>query len=352
MAEAETRALWACSPTRPIRSSCPPGNVSVLPYGPRTAETAVGATGWPRCCHSGTRRRTPVIHIVLYYKLSIDNLSSRIRPTLRSVECLATFELGVSVVVERSPSFSFYPKDWLSDVKVRTMSHPARALYVDLLCFCWTEETLPADPVALAQLLGVPARTLGKWWPKLRACFEETDGRLRHPQLDREREDQAAWRAARAEAGRKGAARRWQSHRSAMAKPPPEHRTTQDETMAEDVPGDGTRTPEPMLGNGIAVRSSQFANVARFARNTHRGGEDSYQAVSQSVRRFLLEEPQLLMQEPPDWVELKEGAKDRCRADGVTWTRSAVIARAIDSELTKFRKGVGEVARKVKGTGQ
>ena len=207
-------------------------------------------------------------------------------------------------------------------------------------------------PVALAQLLGVPARTLGKWWPKLRACFEETDGRLRHPQLDREREDQAAWRAARAEAGRKGAARRWQSHRSAMAKPPPEHRTTQDETMAEDVPGDGTRTPEPMLGNGIAVRSSQFANVARFARNTHRGGEDSYQAVSQSVRRFLLEEPQLLMQEPPDWVELKEGAKDRCRADGVTWTRSAVIARAIDSELTKFRKGVGEVARKVKGTGQ
>ena len=67
------------------------------------------------------------------------------------------------------------------------------------------------------------------------------------------------------------------------------------------------------------------------------------------MRRFLVEKPHLLTQDPPDWVELKEGAKDQCRVDGVTWTHSELIARAIDSELAKFRKGVGELARRVKG---
>ena len=67
------------------------------------------------------------------------------------------------VATERSPSFSWYPKDWLSDVKVRVMSHAERAAYMDLLCFCWTEESLPADPTALAQLVGVSSRTFAKW---------------------------------------------------------------------------------------------------------------------------------------------------------------------------------------------
>ncbi len=268
------------------------------------------------------------------------------------------------VATERSPSFSWYPKDWLSDVTVRTMSHAERAAYVDLLCFCWIEDTLPAEPKALAQLLGVSPRMFARWWPKLRTCFEEEAGRLRHRRLDQERADQAKWRASRAAAGRKGAARRWHSHGIAMtqpaaedgdakARPMAEHAVADDTAIAEPVPeqamADDTAIDGPMLGNGIAVRCSQIAGTAREARNTHHGTSDSYHAVSRSVRAFLLDKSHLAAQDPPDWVELKEGAKDQCRADGVTWTHSEVIARAIDSELAKVRKGVGEVARRVRG---
>ena len=252
------------------------------------------------------------------------------------------------MATEKSPSFSFYPKDWLSDVTVRTMSHAERAAYVDLLCFCWTEDTLPADPKALAQLLGVSRRTFATWWPQLRVCFTEEDGRLRHRRLDAERADQAAWRASRAAAGRKGAARRWHRHGPTMAQPPPEPGNAIAELVRDHPTSDGTATEEPLLENGIAVRCSQFASTARGARNTHHGPPDVYHAVSRSVRTFLLEKPHLAALSPPDWVELKEGAKDQCRADGVTWTHSGVIARAIDSELAKFRKGVGTVARRVR----
>ena len=177
-------------------------------------------------------------------------------------------ERGVSV--ERSPSFSFYPKDWLSDVKVRTMSHPERAAYVDLLCFCWTEDTLPNDPVALAQLLGVPPRTFAKWWPKLHECFDDEDGRLRHRRLDQERADQAAWRASRAAAGRKGAARRWHSLRPERAPPSPENGEAIAEPMPEQATADDTATREPMLENGIAVRRSPVLRAPRAAQTTER----------------------------------------------------------------------------------
>ena len=253
------------------------------------------------------------------------------------------------MAIERSPSFSFYPKDWLADLKVRTMSHAERAAYVDLLCFCWTEDTLPADAQALAHLLGVSPRTFAKWWPKLRVCFEEEDGRLRHRRLDQERADQAKWRAARTVAGRKGAARRWHNHDPAMAVPSPKHGEAIAEPLPEQAIADGSATAEPMLGNGIAVRSSPFASTARGARKTQRGPPNAYHAVSRSVRAFLLAKPHLAAQDPPDWVELKEGVKDQCRADGATWTHSGVIARAFDSELAKLRKGVGAVARQARG---
>ena len=53
------------------------------------------------------------------------------------------------MAAEPSPAFLFYVKDWLGDAKVRAMSNEARGVYIDLLCYCWQDGALPADPVQI-----------------------------------------------------------------------------------------------------------------------------------------------------------------------------------------------------------
>ena len=40
---------------------------------------------------------------------------------------------------EKRPAIPFYVKDWLSDIKVRTMPRETRASYWDILCYMWLE---------------------------------------------------------------------------------------------------------------------------------------------------------------------------------------------------------------------
>ena len=55
---------------------------------------------------------------------------------------------------EKSPAFQFYPKDWLADPNVRAMTHAERGIYIDLLCSCWTEGSIPDDPEECARIAG------------------------------------------------------------------------------------------------------------------------------------------------------------------------------------------------------
>lgn len=68
-----------------------------------------------------------------------------------------------SVIVKR-PAFQFYPKDWRSDVKLRSCSLAARGLWADLLCLMHDGDpygTLsidgrPIEERAAANLVGIP----------------------------------------------------------------------------------------------------------------------------------------------------------------------------------------------------
>jgi len=49
-------------------------------------------------------------------------------------------------IAMKSPSFQFYPRDWLGSQRVQMMTLEEEGVYIRLLCFCWTHGSIPADP--------------------------------------------------------------------------------------------------------------------------------------------------------------------------------------------------------------
>ncbi len=126
---------------------------------------------------------------------------------------------------ESAPAFQFYPKDFLTDSHVFSMTLPERGAYITLLCLCWMEQSLPVETDALARLCRVSAMTFARLWPALEPCFTVVDGRLVQPRMERERRKQETWRAMKVEAGQKGgkakaAAKQKASRPLAEASPP------------------------------------------------------------------------------------------------------------------------------------
>jgi len=107
----------------------------------------------------------------------------------------------------KSPAFQFYPGDFLSDENVISMNFEERGIYITLLCSCWIQGSIPADPDKIMRLLpgyinenGVPSQVL--------ECFEEMEGnskRLVHPRLDKERQKQADFKEGKSNAGKRSA---------------------------------------------------------------------------------------------------------------------------------------------------
>ena len=121
----------------------------------------------------------------------------------------------------KSPSFQFYPGDFLSDANVLVMSMAERGAYITLLCVCWQQGSLPNDMTRLSKLCGVPLSAFRKLWPALKPCFRSTkeDTGLIHPRLDRERQKQIEYKQAKSESGRIGADKRWHSHSRPIISP-------------------------------------------------------------------------------------------------------------------------------------
>ena len=106
----------------------------------------------------------------------------------------------------KSPSFQFYPGDFLSDANVLVMSMAERGAYITLLCVCWQQGSLPNDMTRLSKLCGVPLSAFRKLWPALKPCFRSTKEytSLIHPRLDRERQKQLEFRQRQSENGKQG----------------------------------------------------------------------------------------------------------------------------------------------------
>jgi len=111
---------------------------------------------------------------------------------------------------EKAPAFQFYPRDWLSDINVRAMTHEERGMYWDLCAHEWLEGRLPDNPEEIARILDVTPEELAPHWDRIRSCFETTRaGYLVHPRLKRERKKQRERKKKQSDSGLKGANRRW-----------------------------------------------------------------------------------------------------------------------------------------------
>lgn len=113
------------------------------------------------------------------------------------------------MAAEKCPAFQFYPKDFLMDGNVATMSLAERGAYITLLCHCWLECSIPSEPALLARLVGVGPRPFAVLWPAIAPCFKRRDdGRLVHLRLDREREKQAEFRQSQSDRAKRPRASR------------------------------------------------------------------------------------------------------------------------------------------------
>jgi hypothetical protein len=136
---------------------------------------------------------------------------------------------------EEAPAFQYYPKEYLSDAKVRAMSYTERGMYWELVSLLWGEVRLPASPPQLSRILGVPLSVFNKHWPAIRPCFrvvEDGSGDIEHGRLEIERRKQQRFRDGQRANGKRGAAKRWDG--KPMASLSPENGKPTDSPMGLD----------------------------------------------------------------------------------------------------------------------
>jgi len=162
---------------------------------------------------------------------------------------------------EKAPAFQFYPKDFLSDVNVAMMSMEELGCYIKLLCVCWINQAVPAEPDRLATICGMDRERFAAAWPQLRHCFVETDGLLRHPRLDSERAKQDAYRQKRAVSGRVGGSAR--SRVNATTK----HTPSTDQASAKQVLSNEEASAKQVLSKNQALLSPDYVKDPPYPPN-------------------------------------------------------------------------------------
>jgi uncharacterized protein YdaU (DUF1376 family) len=109
----------------------------------------------------------------------------------------------------RKPAFQFYPADYLSSARVCMMTLEEEGAYMRLLCYCWIQGHLPADPEKLARLIGKGGSTTLA--TVVAAMFKKdptNPERLIHDRLEEERVKQAEWAKKSSLGGKASAAAR------------------------------------------------------------------------------------------------------------------------------------------------
>jgi uncharacterized protein YdaU (DUF1376 family) len=95
---------------------------------------------------------------------------------------------SVGGIMHKLAHFPFYPRDFMSDPRVETMTNAELGAYLRLLCCAWNRGTIPASWPRRALVMREPVENAKQMWKSLATCFFHTeDGRLSNKRLEEER---------------------------------------------------------------------------------------------------------------------------------------------------------------------
>lgn len=109
--------------------------------------------------------------------------------------------------MKKPPSFPFYASDFLGSGKVARMTLEHQGAYVRLLCFQWTDGSIPNDLSQLAALCHVPVKQMERIWAAVKPCFKphpHHPGELINERLEQVREQKEVFLQKQAKNGKMG----------------------------------------------------------------------------------------------------------------------------------------------------
>lgn len=256
---------------------------------------------------------------------------------------------GRSPAQQRAPSYQWYPRDFDMDEEVRLMSYEEEGVFRRLLDHQWFHDGLPADLDKLARLVPkiAPAR-FRKIWPAMAMKFEQVDGRLVNPKLERVRQDAARYIERQRNAGLMSAEARRQ--RRGSAQPASKQNAASNQTpndTSNQTPNDVRTTVRTSVRTGIAttpevatatataedetenVSSSQNGRTGAAPRPSAIFGT----AVGLPVLTKLAHEVIDRIGETAQIADLADGLKYRCRQLRLTVSSPDDVTKALESAL-------------------
>lgn len=161
-------------------------------------------------------------------------------------------------MAEKAPAYQWYPKDFKSDEKCQLMNFEQQGVYRALLDHQWLHGSIPNDVEDIAELLKIPLKDFQKVWRRVSPCFQEVDGRLVNPRMEKDRAQLTAFKAERKEAGAKGAAKRWQTDSSAI-------QPATEQPIADDSSASASASASAFTKNTDTQRNTNESSRARRA---------------------------------------------------------------------------------------
>jgi len=149
----------------------------------------------------------------------------------------------------KSPSFQFYPQDWLSSPRVMLMKPDERGAYIQLLCYDWTNDGIPNDDEELAILSGFNGSLT-----KVKGCFNKhptKDNYLTNERLLSEREKQRKWREKCSKAGKA----------SALSRSKPKKKNGSSTKVARVVEQKGNTSTSSSISNNKKNKQKKCVNA-------------------------------------------------------------------------------------------
>lgn len=141
-----------------------------------------------------------------------------------------------------SPAFQFYATDWMASVSSMTLEE--RGAYITLLAWSWEHGPVPNDIKRIASILGVHVGHARRVFKEVQKRWRTgEDGWWFNERLEKVRDDQAAFIAAKSIRGKAGAAARWQKPCSSNAA---SNAASNAQAMPRGMPGG-------MLGDGSPI---------------------------------------------------------------------------------------------------